>query len=124
MGKIMQVEANQLREEFKQELREYKNDQKEVISILAKNVEKVSDNIEKLTDAVSRMESLHVEVNNVNRRVDQMDESLRGTAKEVSEQGKKLAVADNFVTSITRMQYTIWGAIIIAVIFGALQISK
>ena len=124
MGKITMEEASQLRQEFNQALKEHKDDQKEVIAALVKSVEKVGENIEKLTDTVSRMETLQVEVNNVNRRVDQMDESLRSTAKEQAEQGKKLAVADNFVSSITRMQYTIWGALILAVVFAAFQVTK
>ncbi|ANJ65529.1 hypothetical protein [Pseudoalteromonas virus vB_PspP-H6/1] len=124
MGKIMEVEANQIREEFRRELRDHKNDQKEVISALVKNVEKVGDNIEKLTDAVSRIESLHVEVNSQNRRLDQIDEASRANSKEINDMGKKLAVADSFVTSVNRLQYGVWGALIIAVIFAAFQVSK
>lgn len=120
----MEVEANRLREEFDRKLSEHKSDQKEVIATLVRNGEKLGDNIEKLTEAVSRIESLHVEVNSQNRRIDQIDEVARNNSKEISDMGKKLAVADSFVTSVNRLQYGVWGALIIAVIFAAFQVSK
>jgi len=87
-------------------------------------MDKVGENIEKLSDTVSRIESLHVEVNNQNRRIDALDMACRDNTKEINAMGKKLAVADSFVTSVNRLQYGVWGALIIAVIFAAFQVSK
>lgn len=118
------MDADRLREELKAEIREHKAEQREINQALVKSMDKVGENIEKLTDAVSRIESLHNEVNNQNRRIDQVDNQLRDNTKEINAMGKKLAVADSFVTSVNRLQYGVWGALIIAVIFAAFQVSK
>lgn len=124
MAEITTMEADKLRDELKAELREHKAEQKEINQALVKSMDKVGENIEKLTDAVARIEYLHNEVNNQNRRIDQVDMQIRDNTKEINAMGKKLAVADSFVTSVNRLQYGVWGALIIAVIFAAFQVSK
>ena len=124
MAEITTMEADKLRAELTEALREHKAEQREINQALVKSMDKVGDNIEKLSDTVSRIESLHVEVNNQNRRIDALDLACRENTKEINTMGKKLAVADSFVTSVNRLQYGVWGALIIAVIFAAFQVSK
>jgi len=124
MAEITTMEADKLRAELTEALREHKAEQREINQALVKSMDKVGDNIEKLSDTVSRIESLHVEVNNQNRRIDALDLVCRENTKEINAMGKKLAVADSFVTSVNRLQYGVWGALIIAVIFAAFQVSK
>lgn len=118
------TEAEKLREYMDAKLQEQKAEQKETNQALVRSIERVGESIEKLSDTVSRIESLHVEVNNQNRRIDALDSTCRGNTKEINDMGKKLAVADSFVTSVNRLQYGVWGALIIAVIFAAFQVSK
>jgi len=124
MAEITTMEADKLRAELTEALREHKAEQREINQALVKSMDKVGENIEKLSDTVSRIESLHVEVNNQNRRIDALDIACRDNTKESNAMGKKLAVADSFVTSVNRLQYGVWGALIIAVIFAAFQVSK
>ena len=117
MGKIMTEDANQLRQELRSELSAHKSEQKEIIDGLAKNVEK-------LTEVVTEIRVYQAELNSMSGRVTSLEGDIKAISGIVSEQGKKLAIADNFVTSITRMQYTIWGALIIAALFAVFQVSK
>ena len=124
MAEITTMEADKLRAELTAALREHKAEQREISQTLVKSMDKMGENIEKLSDTVSRMEALHVEINHQNRRLDAIDMTSRDNTKEINAMGKKLAIADSFVTSVNRLQYGVWGALIIAVIFAAFQVSK
>ncbi|MEO9497719.1 MAG: hypothetical protein ABJG42_24810 [Vibrio splendidus] len=101
----MEVEANQLRHELRQELKEYKGEQEKVINSLAVNVEK-------LTEVVTEIRVYQAELNNASGRITALEHDIKTLTERQSDTNGKLAVASDFVKSANKLM---WGvAILIA----------
>jgi chromosome segregation ATPase len=105
MGKIMEVEASQIRQELRQELREYKSEQEKVITSLAANVEK-------LTEVVTEIRVYQAELNSVSGRITSIESDVKMLTEKQSDTNGKLAVASDFVKSANKLM---WGVAILIV---------
>lgn len=116
MGKIMMEEANQLRQELRQELATYKGEQKEVIDGLAKNVEK-------LTEVVTEIRVYQAELNSMSGRVTSLEGDLKTVTEKLSDVNGKLAVADSFVSAANKLMWGVAAAIIMIVIKVVMDVT-
>lgn len=116
MGKIMTEDANQLRQELRQELASHKSEQKEIIDGLAKNVEK-------LTEVVTEIRVYQAELNSMSGRVTSLEGDLKTITEKMSDVNGKLAVADSFVKAANKLMWGVAAAIIMIVVKVVMDVT-
>lgn len=105
MGKIMTEDANQLRQELRQELATHKGEQKEIIDGLAKNVEK-------LTEVVTEIRVYQAELNSMSGRVTSLESDMKSITEKQSDMNSKIGIADTFVKSANKLMWGVAALII------------